>query len=146
MDSYTPGCRFDPDLAGRLKKPARGSHVLERERIAAKAKAHEIEVKKAVKARDGKCRWPETHKCRGGLEAAHIHDASLGGPMESYNLVVLCAWIHRRGPESVHGKQLQVYMDTMDGADGPLSFWKQADDGSYYMVKRETSPFVYEKD
>lgn len=127
-------------------KPQRGQRVLDKEQADVKAKEHEIEVKKAVKLRDGKCRWPERHKCRGQLEAAHIHDASLGGEMETHNLVTLCAWIHRRGPESIHGKQLMVYMDTMDGADGPLSFWKQGEDGTYYMVKRETALFQYEAD
>jgi hypothetical protein len=144
-ESYVPGYRFPLVRVG--PKPSRGQRVLDKEERDAAAKKHELEVKKAVKLRDGRCRWPEAHKCRGLLEAAHILDASLGGAMESGNLVTLCAWIHRRGPESIHGKQLDIDIeDIKAGANGPLSFWKQSETGEYYMVKRETAPFQYEKD
>ena len=88
-------------------KPQKGSRLLEREREKSAAKAHTLAVGKAVKARDGHCRWPEDHKCRGGLEAAHIDDKKMGGDhgllTNTANEVTLCAWIHRRGPESLHG-------------------------------------------
>lgn len=128
-------------------KPARGTRVLDKEKADAVAKEHESEVKKAVKARDVRCRWPEKHKCRGQMEAAHLVDASLGGEMETYNLLWVCSWIHRRGPESIHGKQLRVESETPAGTDGPLSFWKRDEEtGGYFMVKRETSIGVMERD
>src|SRR3990167_11420383 len=108
-------------------RPQKGSRLLEREREKSAAKAHTLAVGKAVKARDGHCRWPEDHKCRGGLEAAHIDDKKMGGDhgllTNTANEVTLCAWIHRRGPESFHGEQLKVEKETSAGADGPLSFW-----------------------
>jgi hypothetical protein len=130
----------------KFPKPQRGSRVLAKEQADAEAATIEKREKGAAKKRDGRCRWPEAHKCRLGLEAAHIQDASLGGPMDRRNLVTVCAWLHRRGPESIHGKQLQVRCETADGAQGPLSFWRQQLDGSYYLVAREIALFRYERD
>ena len=127
-------------------KPQRGSLILEREQRKAEAKVLERVEKKAAKKRDGKCRWPERHVCRGPLEAAHIKDASLGGEMDRKNLVTLCSFMHRQGPESIHGKQLKVECETPEGANGPLAFYRQTLDGSYYCVRREVMPFVYAKD
>jgi hypothetical protein len=131
-------------------KPARGTLVLEREARRKAIKDDEIAVSKAVKERDHyRCRWPEAHKCRGGLEAAHIRDKSLCGPTITSNEITFCAWIHRRGPHSIHGKQLKVTCDTPDGADGPCGFWKQASDSSYdgyYLVARERAIGILEHD
>lgn len=141
------------DVADRLKKPARGSAILAREEVAAAMEAIERREKAIAKKRDGHCRWPEKHTCRGGeLEAAHIVDASLGGAMDAANLVTFCPWIHRRGPESIHGKQLKVETETERGAFGALSFWRQTgefDDlgqPTYFLVAREIAPFIYERD
>jgi hypothetical protein len=130
-----------------LPKPTRGSAVLEREKHRAEREKAEREAKLAAKARDGfRCRWPLTHKCRGGLEAAHILDASLGGACEPANLVSLCAWLHRRGPESIHGKQLKVEPMTHHHANGPLQFWRKDEDGSFYLVAEERSVGIVERD
>lgn len=131
---------------GASAKPSRGSGVLAREKDDAAALKVELEQKGIAKKRDGRCRWPEKHKCRGGLEAAHIRDASLGGAMHADNLIVLCAWIHRRGPESIHGKQLSIDCETEAGARGGLSFWRKGNDGAWYLVRREIRPFEYERD
>jgi hypothetical protein len=71
----------NPDLEfGALMKPAKGSALLAREKGKRDRETAEQEVARAVKARDGRCRWPEPHKCRGGaLEAAHIVDKSGNG-------------------------------------------------------------------
>lgn len=108
-------------------KPKRGSGVLEREKREAEDTALEIAAKKAAKERAGwKCRWPERHKCRGGLEAAHIRDASLGGEMHPRNLFVCCAWIHRRGPDSIHSKDLRVLpVSKTAGANGPVRCYRK---------------------
>jgi len=137
-----------PAFAGPNFKAPRGSLVLEREAQALEAAALEKREKAKAKRRDGhKCRWPEPHKCRLALESAHIQDASLGGPMAAENLVTLCGWLHRRGPESIHGKQLRIDKETAAGANGALSFWRQNLDGNgYYLVAREIAPFVIEKD
>lgn len=128
-------------------KPPRGQRVLDKEDSDAKAKSRELEVKKVVRLRDARCRWPEKHKCRLGYECAHVKDASLGGEMVAENLILVCAWIHRRGPESIHGKQLRVEVDAIDPLRGPLfTFWKQDGAGAYYLIARETAPFEFERD
>lgn len=119
----------NPDLRpGALAKPKRGTGILEREKRQAIDEQIELAAKAEAKARDGwKCRWPVPHKCRGGLEAAHIQDASLGGEMHPRNLVSLCAWIHRRGPESIHSKDLRMEpRGKTVGANGPVKFYKKA--------------------
>jgi len=130
-----------------VPKPERGSGVLERERVVADRKALERDVALRVKLRDGfKCRWPEVHKCRGGLEAAHIRDKSLLGDTSTANEITLCAWIHRRGPQSIHGKHLKVECETPDGANGALSFWRQDAAGTFYLVARERAIGILERD
>lgn len=136
-----------------LQKPVKGSAILARAKADAERKATEREVAQQVKARDVRCRWPEAHVCRGGpLEAAHIQDKSLRGPTIVENLVTLCPWLHRRGPESIHSKALRIEADTDLGANGPLSFWRQSGNYDalgapiYTLVARELSPFVYERD
>jgi len=131
---------------GSFFKPPKGTLVLEREAEQAKALKLERAEKGAAKKRDGRCRWPEVHKCRGALEAAHIRDASLGGLMDRTNLILLCAWIHRRGPESIHGKQLRIEINTPAGAEGPCSFYRRGEHGRYHLVARETRPFQLERD
>ena len=128
-------------------KPTRGTRVLEKETAAALIVALERRVTMAVKKRYGRCRWPEKHKWRFGLEAAHVKDASLGGPTVEWNLITLCAWIHRRGPESIHGKQLRVTRETPKDAPVPLfAFWKQDEAGEYFLIGREVAPFQLERD
>lgn len=114
---------FDPEIAKRLQKPARGSKVLAKERADAEESAEEIQAKKEAKARDGHCRFPDKHKCRGGLEGAHIVDKSRGGPNIASNIVSVCAWIHRRGPLSIHGKDYVYVPLTKQGANGPLAVY-----------------------
>lgn len=127
-------------------KPQRGQRVLDKEAHDAELDAIEKREKGKAKKRDMGCRWPEKHKCRGGLEAAHIRDASLGGEMASRNLIVLCAWLHRRGPVSIHGKQLRIEPETARGADGPCAFYQQGVDGRFYLVARETAIRQVERD
>lgn len=137
-----------------LEKPQRGSGILAREKADAERKAHEREIARQVKTREGyRCRWPERHTCRGGpLESAHIVDKSLAGATSTDNEIAVCPWIHRRGPESIHGKQLRVEKDTPRGADGPVSFWRQTGEYDtfgepiYHCIARETARGVLERD
>jgi hypothetical protein len=136
-----------PAFSGPLFKGSRGALVLAREKAQAEFEALERREKAKAKKRDGgRCRWPEAHKCRFGLESAHVVDASLGGRMASSNLVTVCAWVHRRGPESIHGKQIKVEPLTAAGADGPLSFWRKDAAGAWFMVAREVAPGRIERD
>jgi len=138
----------NPDLTEdelkRLQKPMRGAGVLEREAARAAERTAEATAIKEAKAREGyRCRWPEEHTCRGLLEGAHLVDKSRGGENVRHNIWAVCAWLHRRGPESIHGKQLKVDAETERGTDGPLSFWRQTGEYDalgqpiYYLVGRE---------
>lgn len=140
-------------FSGSNWKPTRGSSVLAKEQSDADAKVKEIEVKKAVKAHDIRCRWPERHKCRGGLEAAHMVDASLGGEMVETNLITVCAWVHRRGPESIHGKQLEIRpLSKRLGARGPCAFYRKVysetrkGEFMWRLVRREVAVGQWERD
>jgi hypothetical protein len=127
-------------------KPQRGQRVLDKEARDAELLAIERREKAKVKRRDVVCRWPEKHKCRCGIEAAHIQDASLGGPMDAANMILICGFLHRRGPASIHGKQLRVEPETVRGADGPCAFYQQGVDGQMYLVAREIGIREYERD
>lgn len=146
----------NPDLQpfdASLRKPERGTAIHARHTSDLARKQHEREVGDQVRRRDARCRWPVAHKCLGGpLEAAHIIDKSLRGETAAENVVLLCPWIHRRGPESIHGKQLKVEKETPAGANGPLSFWRH-DGGidalglpTYVCVGRESSIGITERD
>jgi len=111
--------------------------VLDKEKEDVESRAVEKREKAKAKRRDKGCRWPEKHKCRGVLESAHLRDASLGGAMVASNLITLCAWLHRRGPVSIHGKQLRIEPETSRGADGPCAYYQQGVDGRFYLVARE---------
>lgn len=134
-------------------KPPRGTTILQREEARLKDETAEHTAIVAAKRRDHfKCRWPEPHKCRGFLEGAHIVDKSLGGANATENIVSLCSWTHRRGPQSIHGKQYRIEKETPKGANSRLSFWKQ-DGGhdaqghpTYFCVGRESSPGICERD
>lgn len=127
-------------------KPLRGQHVLDREEKRAEYETVLDLAKKAAKIRDSyACRWPELHKCRGLLEGAHLIDASLGGEPVRSNIVCLCKWIHRGGPQSIHGKQLRIEPETEQGADGPLSFYREDSKGEWTCVGCETAIHVLRK-
>ncbi len=143
----SPECPFG---MATMAKPARGSGILAREAKRSAARTLELAAKAEAKRRDGKCRWPVKHKCRGGLESAHIVDASLGGEMCPENLITVCAWIHRTGPESIHGKDYRSESLTEFDANGPLAFfakvWSETRAGefSWRCVGRERAVGVLE--
>lgn len=140
--------RFPPRWTGPNFKGPRGAATVAKEKAAAKETAEDIDVKRQVRERDKKCRWPGKHKCRGGFECVHIIDASRGGQMVTTNLVLFCGWIHRKGPESIHGKQLEVRILSKKGADGALSFHRKvfsetrAGEYTWRTVSKETAPGV----
>ena len=139
-----------PAFAGSLFKAPRGSRVLEREKQDRATAEAEKAVSQEVKRLDGRCRWPERHKCRGALEAAHIHDKSIGGDTTAEDLITVCQWFHRRGPESIHGKQLEVRPLTKAGTRGPCAFYRKRfsetrkGEFTWRLVAKETQPGVVE--
>lgn len=136
-----------PAFSRSFFKDARGTTTLEKEKAEKKETDAELLVKTDVRTRDVKCRWPEKHKCRGGLEVIHFKDRSLGGEFVSGNLWLGCKWIHRSGPKSVHSKDLAVEPLTRKGCDGPMKFYRQVFDEATGKRKRtlvahETAPGV----
>ena len=133
-------------------KPARGSSVLAREERQRKIEKAQNEVIAAAKTRDGhRCRWPEKHTCRGFLEGAHITAKGMGGDPQLIrttrgNIICVCAWIHRRGPETLEHHELKVEPETTLGTDGRCSFWRQNAQGEYEMVARERLIGLIERD
>ncbi len=141
-----------PAFTGPMWKPERGSRVIAREEQREEESAELIAAKKAAKLRDGhRCCWPEKHKCRGGIESAHIVDKSRGGPDTTANLITICAWMHRRGPKSIHSKDCVVQPLTDRGADGPVAYyrtvWNEGKRGgeSLRLVALEVSCRVLER-
>lgn len=127
-------------------KPERGARVLAKEKDDAKREAAEVEIRKAVRKRDGgRCRIAIPHKCRGPLECAHVVDASLGGEYEAANLVLCCRWIHRQGAISVHQKRVEMEPQTARGADGPLGFYRREGE-ERWLVVREVRIHQLERD
>lgn len=132
-------------------KPAKGSARLEREKAHAELKAAEDAIIAEAKKRDGRCRWPEAHRCRGPLDGAHVfqHRGMGGNPAGDRTTVeailTVCRWIHRSGPESIDGKQLKVEALSADGCNGALSFWRDTERG-WHCVATERMPFAYERD
>lgn len=116
---------WPPRWTGPAFKAPRGTRVLAKEKTEREETDDEIEIKKLVRLREGyKCRWPEKHKCRGGLEVIHFVDRSLGGEFVTENLWLGCKWIHRTGPKSIHSKDLAVEpIDPKRGCDGPFKFY-----------------------
>jgi hypothetical protein len=139
-------------FTGPLAKPSRGSWKLEREQRKSGNDAEELAGKKAAKARDGRCRWPLRHKCRGGLEGAHVVDKSRGGANAPENIITFCAWIHRSGPESIHSKDYAVQPLTSLGTNGPCAFyrrvWSETKRGEFSLlcIGKEVSIGILERD
>lgn len=82
-------------------QPKPRPRVLEKRDDKRERDAHERRVNAAVDARDGKrCRCcgrrgdPTATTTLGRIHRAHIRDASVGGPYESWNLVSLCWLCH----------------------------------------------------
>jgi hypothetical protein len=109
------------------------------------AVAHERAVYRQVDARDHRrCRACGKHSdpdALGLLERGHRHHIvyrSAGGPTESCNLVTLCAEHH----SEEHQHRLRI-----DGsADDGLTFYRKADDGTWYVWRHEFSVGLFERD
>ncbi len=114
-----------------IPKPLRGSLVFEREDRKRAIREAEQLAKRMAKVRDGwQCRWPGAHLCKGVVEVAHIfEDKKMGGDhgrlSVTAQLMTLCSFAHRRGPQSVHGKTFKVEPETPRGADGACAFYRR---------------------
>lgn len=128
-------------------KPAKGTAWLERKLARMDVEATRKVNKAAARRRDMKCRWPkcECYRLTARLEVAHIDDLSRGGTDDTDNLVTLCFLTHQ-GPRSLHSKDRAIVKLTPAGANGPLAFYMRGEDGVMYLVARETSVRILERD
>lgn len=131
-------------------KQPRGTATLKKEKAEREETAAEILIKADVKFRDKKCRCPLKHKCRGGFEVIHWKDRSLGGEFVTTNLWLGCKFIHRSGPVSIHGKDIDIVPLTKKGMDGPcdwflLTYPEGGGNPKRSLIARESAVGVVEK-
>lgn len=138
---------YQPDVfplraAGTLTKPSR---VENRQMRDAEARAAWTAVCKQVDKRDGgRCRVclkrcnPNAVAMMDKAHRHHIIYRSAGGPDLDYNVVTLCA--------SCHDRQHRGLIDVRGSATGGIEIWHPDGRGGWFLWRRETMPFVYERD
>lgn len=120
---------FDPDLAERLRKPAKGSAVLARKKARADDRQHEKDVKAEITRRDGAkvCRLdPNCPHVKAGIRVEGVHLDSKGmagdhGVRTSPELMLRGCLIHHQGVRSIHSGHLRVKFLTDKGTNGPIA-------------------------
>jgi hypothetical protein len=146
----------NPLLAhGALQKEPKGADLIRRrERKKARVLAEEHEKAK-VRVRDRQCRWPHCENCRTykpRLEVAHLTAKGIGGDPRGEvstadQMILLDFLTHQSGPLSLeqHGRRIVPLTDR--GTSGPCEFWQtDLETGEEFLVARERSPFLYERD
>jgi hypothetical protein len=145
----------NPDLTEeqleRLRKPAKGSALLDRRDKRAQIKAHEATEKAKVVKRDGlkACRLVPTCQEREKFETAHLDDKGMGGDhgnRTSADRMIRSCFFHHQGPWSLHSNDLRVDCLTPEGTDGPVEVWARDEHQQWYLLKRETAVNVVERD
>lgn len=133
-------------------KPAKGSGLIERKEKRKDVEAAEELQKRIVRLRDHVCRWPKCENCRRykpRLEVAHLDAKGFGGDhgyrSDASEMILLDYLTHQGylGLEQ-HGKRIVPL--TKDGTNGPCEFYATGDDGRMYLVAREVSIGIYERD
>lgn len=127
-----------------LKKPAKGTALLERRSNRAKAKTFEASEKAKVRKRDRGCRWPgcDCRKQNIRTEVAHLHAKGSGGDhgvrSTADQMIELCVLRHQGSP-SLHSGDLKIEPQTAVGTDGPCDFFARNEAGVFEMVAHERS-------
>lgn len=135
-------------------KEPRGTFLVERKEHRHERIAAEDDQKELCRRRDGRCRYPDCPFCRRYRDlipqAAHVVQAKgMSGDRTLERstvdkLMLLCP--------PTHGLQEQHLIDVRplndeDGTNGPCEFWKrETQEQPFYLVARETAPFIYERD
>ncbi len=129
-------------------KPAHGSARRERIRRALKREDKEEAVKRAVRRRDGHCRWPhltrdERELCaRTRREVAHVFAKGMGGdPQLLRTTRELMVWVDvdvHQGPQSFHAQNRRVVFLTPKKTDGALAF-EEKRGGRWVRIAEEIS-------
>jgi hypothetical protein len=115
--------------------------------------AAEDAAKRAVRARDRRCRWPQCANCasyKPRLEVAHLDAKGFGGDHGIVStpdqMILLDFLTHQSGPSSLEQHGRRIVPLTKDGTNGPCEFWATDERGEWYLVARERALFVYERD
>jgi len=137
---------------GSLKKPTRGSFLIERKGRSKDRVAAEDAQKALVRKRDGRCRYPHCPVCRAHkklrLEVAHVLQAKgMSGDRTlersaADRMMLLDVFTHGRQEQHL----IEIVPLTDRGTAGACEFWNTDEQGQKYLVARELAPFVYERD
>jgi hypothetical protein len=91
------GTAIHPETARRLSCDASAVAIIERDGVpigvGRKTRVPDTSTRRAVKARDGRCRWPGCSEAR-FVQVHHRRHWTQGGPTDLDNLVLLCWWHH----------------------------------------------------
>lgn len=137
---------MNPDYApGAFLKQNMATRVEEKRERRRSDRAAWAAVCKMVDQRDrGRCRSC-ARRCDpnaiGMLERAerhHITYRSAGGEDDAFNVVTLCA--------QCHSDQHAARIDVRGNAQWGIEVWAPDGSGQWYLVRRETSPGVWERD
>jgi hypothetical protein len=124
---------FDPEMAQRLQKPAKGTATVARQAKRTDIKKHEREVKEAITRRDGQkvCRLdPNCQHVKKGVRVEGVHLDSKGmagdhGVRTQSDLMLRGCFIHHQGVRSIHSGDLRVKFLTAKKADGPIALLRK---------------------
>lgn len=144
----------NPDLTDeqleRLQKPVKGSRWMElRDKRKAIVKA-EDDAKAEVRKRDRICRWPHCENCRRykpALEVAHVIRAKgMGGDHGTVSTSDKMMLLDRITHGEEEGNTREVRPLTDRGTWGACEFWRWTQADGWFLIARETAPFVLERD
>jgi hypothetical protein len=146
---------WPPKAKGPMLKEPKGAGLIRRRETKKARVLAEDKEKDKVRARDRQCRWPHCENCRAykpRLEVAHLTAKGMGGDPNgdvttADQMILLDFLTHQSGPLSLeqHGRRIVPLTDK--GTYGPCEFWQtDLETGGEFLVARERSPFVYERD
>jgi hypothetical protein len=142
----------NPALApGALQKRSKEDAELEKRARKAAVKTHEQTEKDKVRLRDGAHYCRLVPRCQEKLrhETAHVFDKGMGGDhghRTKAELMLRACFFHHQGNWSLHSKDLRVVFLTERMADGPIEVWGKDEDQREFLVGRESSVGVWERD
>ena len=137
--------------APNLAKVPKGSALIERKERRREIEAHEAREKDAVRSDDKRCRWPHCENCRAykpRLEVAHLDAKGYGGDhglRSDRTQMILLDYLTHQGRDGLEQHGRRIVPLTERGTRGPCEFWRKGKEG-WYLVARESAPFVYERD
>lgn len=135
--------QLDPETRDRLRKPVKGSGLIDRKDRRKTIVTSERSEKLTVRRRDVRCRWPDCEYCRRykpRLEVAHLNAKAIGGDhgirSTADQMMLLCFLVHQ-GPRSLHSGDRKVETLTPLGTNGPCRYWLNDEQTGWRVVHTE---------